>query len=113
MEEWDAPVLETGVAILLLLGGIRVALLQLNKETGRFYFLVGSEFFRWSETGAGGQDLVIPMPAEQKVKILGIILALLLLTGQAHVASVLFNREVGLFYFGVGSEFFRWKSAAS
>lgn len=42
-------------------------------------------------------------------KALEIIVALLLLTGEARIVNTSFNRETGLFTLNVGSDYFRWK----
>lgn len=111
MEEWDVEPLELVLALLLLSGGIHVVSLILNRETGLFYLLVGDEVFRWNELNESGKEqLSIPIHRELTGPVLESGLALLLLIGVVHVASLILNREVGLFYFGIGGDIFRWKT---
>jgi hypothetical protein len=113
MQEGEIMTLEVILAILLLIGEIRVVSLLLNRETGAFYLIVGSELLRWEELSElDKQKTSVPIPGETEVQALGVILALLLLTGEVQVASLLLNREVGLFYYGIGGELFHWKESA-
>jgi hypothetical protein len=49
---------------------------------------------------------------EPETGVLEVILALLLLAGEIHVASLLLNRLTGLFYLTVGGELLRWDEPA-
>ena len=43
------------------------------------------------------------------LKALEVIVALLLLTGEARIVTTSLNRETGFFTLNVGSDYFRWK----
>ena len=110
MKAWDGQVLEIILALMLLIDEIHVVSIILNRETGLFYLTVGSELFRWkSPSAVEQQQPTVIVPEAGESGILGIILALLLLIDEVRVASIILNREAGLFYYAIGGELFRWK----